>query len=215
VRVRGARAAVAGLVLAGLTGCTVGTLTVQNDSSSAIWYVRFSPTWDTQWGEDRLGEAETIQPGGARSWTVPSDTYNVEVEFSDHRKLDAPEVYEVTSGGEVTCRVHDVAAPSPSPAPAATPAPPPAPATGTLTVSNETQQPLYRVRFKPTTDAAWGEDRLGGSETIEPGTSRSWTVPAGTYHVKVEFGDGTALGSLEEYAVPADGGITCRVRPTP
>lgn len=174
-----------------------GTLVVRNDSSTSIYWVRFSPTTDSQWGEDRLGMGETISAGETYRWSVPPGDYNVKVEFSDGRKLDSLEVYTVTEGGQSTCVVSDGGGT--------------AAAQGTLTVVNESSRSIFRVRFSLTTESNWGQDQLGSAEVIASGDRRSWSVPPGAYHVKIEFDGGASLDGLEEYQVASGGEAICRV----
>jgi hypothetical protein len=83
---------------------------------------------------------------------------------------------------------------------------------GALVVVNESNSPIHRVRFSLTSDRSWGDDRLGSSEVLMPGATRTWSVPTGTYNVKIEFGDGTSLDSTNDtYTVTAGGSATCRV----
>lgn len=172
-----------------------GSLVVTNASSKAIFRVRFSRTDDAAWGEDRLGPLETISVGESRAWTVPAGDYHVKLELDGGQKLETLEVYTVTDGGTVACRVDEAEG---------------AAATGTLTVANETPSTIYRVRFSLAADARWGDDRLG-LETIRPGQRKSWSVPPGTYHVKVELEGGESLDSLEPYEVRAGGEAVCEV----
>jgi hypothetical protein len=84
-------------------------------------------------------------------------------------------------------------------------------ASGSLEVQNNTATTIFKIRFSRVDDPSWGEDKLGAAEVVMPNTSRSWPVPAGAYHVKIEFEDGRALDSLEEYNVPAGGSAVCNV----
>ena len=84
--------------------------------------------------------------------------------------------------------------------------------TGTLIVQNHTGSTIHRVHFSTADDRSWGPDRLGSSETIHPGASRAWSVPAGRYNVRVVFGTGEDLDSLEVYDVYDGGSATCTVR---
>jgi hypothetical protein len=199
------------LVVSALSGCVVttgnqgsysasvghGTLAVRNASNTSIYWVRFSATTDQQWGEDRLGMGETISSGETHRWSVPPGDYNVKIEFSDGRKLDSLEVYTVTAGGESTCVVSDGGGT--------------AAAQGTLTVVNESNRSVFRVRFSRTDESNWGQDQLGSAEVISAGDRRSWSVPPGAYHVKIEFDGGASLDSLEEYVVTSGGEAVCRV----
>ena len=97
--------------------------------------------------------------------------------------------------------------------------PPPPPAPGRLAVRNDSEQVIFRVRFAelPADEdaveapAAWGPDRLAPAEVIAAGRSRGWEVPAGTYRVYVEFGDGTAIEGVDEYEVDAGEETVCVV----
>lgn len=199
------------LVLGALSGCVAsgggqgtysasvghGTLSVRNATNTSIYWVRFSPTTDSEWGQDRLGMGEVIGAGETYRWSVPPGDYNVKIEFSDGRKLDSLEVYTVTEGGQSTCVVSDGAGT--------------AAAQGTLTVVNESSRSIFRVRFSLTTESNWGQDQLGSAEVISAGDRRSWSVPPGAYHVKIEFDGGASLDGLEEYLVTAGGEAICRV----
>lgn len=83
---------------------------------------------------------------------------------------------------------------------------------GTIVVENATGSTIHRVHFSSVDDTSWGPDRLGSSETIPPGTSRAWSVPAGRYNVRVVFASGSDLDSLEVYEVYDGGSATCTVR---
>jgi hypothetical protein len=49
---------------------------IENQSAESICYVNISPSTDTQWGPDQLGEAETLSPGTDRGWTLPLGNYD-------------------------------------------------------------------------------------------------------------------------------------------
>jgi hypothetical protein len=84
--------------------------------------------------------------------------------------------------------------------------------TGQLDVRNETGATIFKIRFSSIDDPSWGEDKLGAAEVVMPHEHRSWPVPAGRYHVKIEFEDGRCADTLEEYAVPAGGTTVCTVK---
>ena len=78
-------------------------------------------------------------------------------------------------------------------------------------VENNSSRSIFYVNFSSVADANWGDDRLGSAEVISAGDSRGWSVPEGSYHVRIQFSDGDDLGGLEEYYVPAGGYVTCNV----
>lgn len=53
------------------------TLTIENNTGTTICYVFISPSDASTWGEDQLGETETIAAGATRSWELPPGTYDV------------------------------------------------------------------------------------------------------------------------------------------
>lgn len=52
-------------------------------------------------------------------------------------------------------------------------------------VLNESAETICYVHISPSSDSQWGPDRLGPSETIAPGTSRSWGLPTGNYNFRM------------------------------
>ncbi len=60
---------------------------ILNQSEFTICYVHFSPTTDPNWGHDRLGPSEVINPGHERGWAVPADTYDFQLQDCNHRVL--------------------------------------------------------------------------------------------------------------------------------
>lgn len=172
-----------------------GELVVQNDSSVAIFRVRFSRTTESTWGEDRLGPLEVIGAGGRRGWAVPAGDYHVKIEFDGGHKLETLEVYRVGDGDSSLCRVSEGGG---------------GVSTGTLTVVNQTPYSIHGVRFSLASDPRWGDDQLG-VETIPAGSRRSWAVPPGAYNVKVELEGGHTLDTLETYQVRSGAEILCEV----
>lgn len=196
-------------------GSSTGRLVVNNRSRRNIHVVNFSLTSDSNWGPDQLGSRETIPVGSTRSWYVPAGTYNVRIEFADGEVLDSLEEYHVRPGGESACNVNGNNsggsaragggnAYQPRQAPIRV-------STGRLVVHNRSRRTIEIVNFSLTSDSDWGPDQLGSSETIYAGSSRTWHVPAGTYHVRIKFDDGEVLDSLEEYAVSAGSEAACNV----
>ena len=60
---------------------------IVNQSQFTICYVHFSPTSDPNWGADRLGPTEVVNPGQQRGWAVPADTYDFQLQDCNHRVL--------------------------------------------------------------------------------------------------------------------------------
>jgi hypothetical protein len=54
-------------------------LVVDNQSGEEVCYVYVSPSSGTEWGDDRMGEMETIAPGDKRLFYVRADDYDLQV----------------------------------------------------------------------------------------------------------------------------------------
>ncbi|MCD4707090.1 MAG: hypothetical protein K8S62_05065 [Candidatus Sabulitectum sp.] len=62
---------------------------------------------------------------------------------------------------------------------------------GRLEITNDTgSYEFYYVNIELSSSDSWGDDRLGSSETISPGETRSFRLSNGTYDVKIEDEDG-------------------------
>ena len=65
----------------------------------------------------------------------------------------------------------------------------PTPSTdATLSVSNGANVAIQSVFISGCDETTWGEDRLGPTETIAPGASRTFSVPAGCYDIRASTG---------------------------
>jgi hypothetical protein len=89
--------------------------------------------------------------------------------------------------------------------------PAPAAETGTITLLNQSNTVVVAVSIPTCEDAEWGDNRLGGLETIAPGASHSWTVETGCYDMRASNGSKAAYwydiqvttGNNVEISVPA------------
>lgn len=64
----------------------------------------------------------------------------------------------------------------------------PSPGLGVVSITNEANVPIIQVNIADCDDPTWGANRLNGSEVIAPGASRTWSVPAGCWDVRVRTG---------------------------
>jgi hypothetical protein len=72
----------------------------------------------------------------------------------------------------------------PEPEPTEPPEPTEAPPTATIVLNNNSGQTICYVNISLSSDTTWGEDQLGSTETIGPGASRTFNVPADTYDLR-------------------------------
>ncbi|HYE96362.1 MAG TPA: hypothetical protein VD962_09140 [Rubricoccaceae bacterium] len=70
------------------TGGGTGTLIVENNTNTAIYYLYVSPCESNSWGNDQLGSNETVQPGRRRSFQMPTGCWDFKVEFADGREVE-------------------------------------------------------------------------------------------------------------------------------
>ncbi|MEX0691037.1 MAG: hypothetical protein WD934_06270 [Gemmatimonadales bacterium] len=73
----------------------------------------------------------------------------------------------------------------------------PTPSTATIRVVNNTGEAIFYVYFSLCSDPSWGSDRLGSTETISDGASRSWTgVSPGCYDLRADTQSGRSVTFL-------------------
>src|SRR5574341_316109 len=84
-------------------GDTEGSLTVVNDSSLEICYVFISPSDSDSWGDDWLGEDNTIPPGESHDIAgVEPGTYDIMAADCDGNEIDSDTCIEFEAGSNVT-----------------------------------------------------------------------------------------------------------------
>lgn len=98
-----------------------------------------------------------------------------------------------------------VVAPPPTPTPTITQVQPPPSTSNTLTIINNGVTTVFYVYISLSTNASWGEDKLGAS-TISAGASHTWTITSGTYDVKIEDSSHNVLKTW--FAININGTIT-------
>lgn len=88
----------------GATGATVRLL-VQNDTGAQICYLYVSPTTADTWGQDLLGDIESLSSGSARILYLRPGSYDLQVSDCDNYVL--AEEYGVNLGEDTTWTVSD------------------------------------------------------------------------------------------------------------
>ena len=64
-----------------------------------------------------------------------------------------------------------------------------------ITIANRSPDEICYVLMSPSADDAWGDDWLGGGETIMPGATQVFSLDSGTYDVRVESCDEVAMAT--------------------
>ena len=91
-------------VTAGASGADV-RLMISNESSAEICYIYISPTTGDDWGDDWMGEMESLQAGMQRVFFVESDIYDLQAADCDGDVLT--EEYEVDLTEDLTWTLND------------------------------------------------------------------------------------------------------------
>ena len=152
-------------------------VTVVNRSPDEICYVLISSSDDDSWGDDWLGDNDTIMPGDTQVFSMDSGTYDVRVESCDEAAMAT--AWEISRDTTVTAGASG--------------------ADVRLMVSNESSTEVCYVYISPTTGDDWGDDWMGERENLQPGKLRLFYVEPDTYDLQAEDCDGEVL--TEEYEV--------------
>lgn len=157
------------LVLVSTLACSGGTLPgwltrgvdikIVNRSPDVICYVFVSSSDDDMWGEDQLGEEETIDSGSSRVFRLDDGTYDVRIEACGDVVMAT--AWEIASDTTLTIGERD--------------------ADVRVVLVNDTEIEACYVLISTASSEDWGDDRLGAHEIVEPGDRRVFYVEPGIY----------------------------------
>jgi hypothetical protein len=154
------------------------TFTVVNRSPEDICYVLISPSESDSWGDDQLGENDTIAPGDRQSFTMPSGTYDIRVENCEEAAMAT--AWETSSNTTITAGQSG--------------------ADVKLTVINDSSSEVCYVYISSSSGDDWGDDWMGDMESLPSGGGlRAFYVKPGTYDLMAADCDDVSL--IEEYEV--------------
>ena len=146
------------------------TVTMINQSSSPVCYVHITPSTSQYWSSDWLGSSEIIDAGGSRDFAIPpGQSYNFQAQDCNQNSLQEDYQIMVTEQG-LTWTVTGTYTAPPTPEQSGPP---------TVRLVNQGSVPVCFVYMSPSTQSTWGPNWLGASDTIQPGASRDFSVPAG------------------------------------
>lgn len=164
---------------------------IVNESSHEICYLYISPSDSEEWGPDWMGKDVTIPAGSTRTLQVPLGTYDLRADDCDHNPLNTQSGINVDANG-ITWTLKDVEEAS-------------------LTLLNQLDIPICYVLISPSGSTEWGNDWLGG-DTVPPGGSYTFHLPAGTYDLSARDCDGNPV-SEEMYDQEIAGEMTWTISP--
>ncbi len=148
-------------------------VTIQNWSPYDVCYVFISPSSDDSWGDDWLGEQQTILPEAQQSFSVLTGPHDVEVLTCDEGVMAT--AWEISHDLEL-----EVSAPDLVP----------------VWVINDLDTEICFLYASPEVSDDWGPDRLGESEAIAPGDVRVIFVYPEYLDVMAEDCDGNTAAQV-------------------
>ena len=183
-------------------GTASASLTVYNDSDTAIWYIYIAPSTSQSWGDDWLG-GDVIMPGDWYTFYMPAGTYDLMAQDPDGNVL--AERYSEPISGEMewTLYTDDTSGYTGQDE-------------GTyyqLLIENHSGIDICYVFISPSTSDSWGEDWLGPNDIITTGSSYTLYVPAGTTTYDLQAADCDGVSLVEEYDVLFDSDLTWTLNP--
>jgi len=139
------------------------SITLNNNSGQEICFVYVSAASSSDWGDDWLGESETVESGDSRTFYLDAPgVYDMYAENCDGSTLD--EQYDVVVNGSIDWNLGYVGNEAAS-----------------VTLQNNSSSAVCYVLISPSSDSSWGDDWLGEDETIDPGYERAFHMPEGIY----------------------------------
>ncbi len=164
---------------------------IVNNSSHEICYLYISPADSEDWGPDWMGQDSTIPAGTNRTLQVPLGTYDLRADDCEGNPLDIQNGIPLEADG-ITWTLKDVEEAS-------------------LELINNLDIPICYVFISPAESDEWGADWLG-DDTVPPGGSYSFYLPAGTYDLSARDCNGDPV-SEEVYGQEIRGEMTWTIQP--
>ena len=151
-------------------------ITIKNSSLYDICYVQISPEDADEWGEDFLDDDEVIEPGDSKTFGVDEGTYDVRLLDCDAVPVES--VSEVSSERTITVGGRGMVA---------------------LMLDNQTSMEICFMQISPSGAEEWGDDWLGGVESVLPGDQRIFYLDPDYYDLLASDCNGDPM--VEEYEV--------------
>ena len=80
---------------------------------------------------------------------------------------------------------------------------------GTLLVQNHSDQSVFHLRWRESNSTRWSGDALDVGDVIKPRQSRQIELPGGTYHLRLEMGNGANWTPGAPLQVRAGESVSC------
>ncbi len=157
-------------------------ITVANQSPDEVCYVFISESDSDAWGDDRLGGEETIGSGASKAFDMSAGQYDVQLETCDEAVMGT--AWQVDKKTTVTVGERS--------------------ATSHLLIDNASDTEVCYVFISLSAGGEWGDDWMGGNETIPGGKKRMFYLKPGTYDLMVQNCDDESLAEQYEVDLTAD-----------
>ncbi len=175
------------LLTPALASAQSSVVTVNNSSSWNIEYLYLSPTAQSTWGADQLGNT-ILSSGSAHTFMgIGCNNYDVRLVDEDGDECVVSGVslcgeqatWQITNNDLLSCQAQTAAQAAPSPS-VSTYTPP---SSSSVQMMNQSQIVVHELYVSPSGSQAWGPDQLGSS-VITPGSSFTLSgIACGSYDV--------------------------------
>jgi len=149
---------------------------VVNRAPEDVCYVYISETDSDAWGDDQLGDDDTIATGSRMTFEFPPGMYDVRLENCDEATMET--AWQVTSDTTVTAGADG--------------------ATSWVLFENQSSVEVCYIFISPSDGDDWGDDWMGGNENIPSGAQRLFYVEPGVYDLLAQDCDQQDLAEVYE-----------------
>lgn len=155
---------------------------VDNQSPDEICYVFISASESEEWGDDQLGGEETIAAGDSKVFEMTPGQYDVQLETCDEAVMGTS--WQIDGATTITVGSRE--------------------ATVRLWVDNTSDTELCYIFISPSSGDDWGDDWMGGKESIAAGRVRVFYIEPGTYDMMAQNCDNESLAEQYEVDLTSD-----------
>ncbi len=151
---------------------------VVNKSPYAVCYVQISDEGSDEWGDDQLGDEETIEAGDSMSFSLEEGVYDVLIRDCDAIPVES--AAGISRNTTITVGGAGVVG---------------------LLLDNQSPVDICYVFISPSDNDEWGEDWMGEVENIPAGDQRVFYVDPGIYDLLAQDCEGDGNDLVEEIGV--------------
>ncbi len=153
-------------------------ITIDNQTADNICDIYISPESREDWGNDLLAKDKSLAAGLKQTFEVNKGTYDLLV-----YNCSGIPMHSLSNVQQTTTVVVGGANLQP------------------ITIENRTEIEICFVFIAPTINEEWGEDQLGGVESILPEKQRIFYIPTGDYDLRAENCDQEAISEVFDFSV--------------